>query len=581
MNIFSRIRLPKLGKNNFDLSYENKFTAQMGQLIPFTVQECVPGDQFQMSANVLVRFNPLVAPMMHRVDVYTHYFFVPNRLVWDEFKDFITGGEDGTLKPEVPYFTMRQLLLHCRKTGPTSGEFVYYHHILSGSLLDYLGVNIGLTPSQLSQLFPTRDAVLNSTLPWLDKPIDVQILRAYKLIYDEYYRNQNTQPLDDFDRGSGPIFNDDFDHDTAVLVDLFSIKYRNWGLDYFTSALPFSQRGPETLIPINGVSPINYTPTGYADNVLDENGNTITLDKLGSSPNSFPDRSLFGQTAGAGLTDGSQGSTQVSIDNSAKLSVDYENANITVRELRTAERIQEFLERSARGGARYIEQIKAHFGVFSSDARLQRPEYLGGGKQAVQISSVDQTSATDLTGSTTPLGSFAGKAISGGTSNQFRTKEIEEHGYIIGIMSVLPKGGYHQGLPRKFTRMDKLDYFFPEFQNIGEQEIKMHELYFGEQNAGNPEEGFGYIPRYSEYKVNQDEVHGDFKTTLAFWHLDRKFYNPPALNSFFSSTSGTIRNDIFAVNTDADGNAVPNLLIDVFNNIKARRPMLYYDNPSL
>lgn len=578
MNIFSRIRLPKLGKNNFDLSYENKFTAQMGQLIPFTVQECVPGDQFQMSANVLVRFNPLVAPMMHRVDVYTHYFFVPNRLVWDEFKDFITGGEDGTLKPEVPYFTMRELLLHLREYGPTEGgTFAYGEPIICGSLIDYLGINFGLSKDDLTSLFPTKGAIYGSELPWLDKPIDAQILRAYKLIYDEYYRNQNTQPLNDFDRTSGPIFNGDYSHDADVIADLFTIRYRNWGLDYFTSALPFSQRGPETLVPVTGTTNVNFTSNNSDKVVVASTGEMSELGEL--NVGTYNDgASGYGNLTVLG-NDGV--SRPVSIDNSRNLSVDYDNASITVRELRTAERIQEFLERSARGGARYIEQIKAHFGVFSSDARLQRPEYLGGGKQAVQISSVDQTSATDLTGSTTPLGSFAGKAISGGTSNQFRTKEIEEHGYIIGIMSVLPKGGYHQGLPRKFTRMDKLDYFFPEFQNIGEQEIKMHELYFGEQNAGNPEEGFGYIPRYSEYKVNQDEVHGDFKTTLAFWHLNRKFVSAPRLNGAFSSTQYNIRNDIFAVNTDADGNAVPNLLVDVFNNIKARRPMLYYDNPSL
>lgn len=580
MNIFSRIRIPKLGKNNFDLSFENKLTCQMGQLVPIVCQEVIPGDQFKMSSNILCRFNPLLAPMMHRVDVYTHYFFVPNRLVWDEWEDFITGGEDGLALPEKPYTTWRDIIKTYSRFGP-SGEFIKYNKVGPGSLLDFLGYSLGLSQPQLSSLKQNID---DASYDWLDEKLDILPLRAYSLIYNEYYRNQNTQSEIPIDKNSG-YFGDE--NDWEQLVSITPIRYRNWGLDYFTSALPFSQRGPEQLVPVKGEGSVNYTPTGHSDIVRVRDGSNpgssplwTSGDPLSASQTASPDND--GTNGLYGLSTSESGSLGLSIDNSKKLSVDYNDAQISIRDLRRAERLQEFLERSARAGSRYIEQIKGHFGVFSSDKRLQRPEYLGGGKQVVQISAVDQTSATDLDAGTTPLGSMAGKAISGGTTNGFKTSEMEEHGWIIGIMSVLPKGGYHQGLNRKLTRFDKLDYFWPEFQNIGDQEIKSKELYFAQtSNSENGEVGFGYTPRYAEYKCNHDEVHGEFKTTLDFWHLNRKFASMPKLNSNFSSTENNIRQDIFAVMTDADGNKVPNMMIDIYNNIKARRPMYYYENPDL
>ncbi len=588
MNIFSKIRLPKLGKNNFDLSFENKLTCQMGELIPIVCQEVVPGDQFKMSSNILVRFNPMIAPLMHRVDVYTHFFFVPNRLVWDEWEDFITGGEDGLAQPEKPYMTYRELLL--RSTEDSSNL------IGPNSLLDYMGVPCSIDPKKSPfgggrPLNTFSRGSLNSILDnydWVDTKFDVLPFRAYQLIFNEYYRNQNTDSERYVYKGSG--LEPEADPNTGWTNTTFIKAWRNWGLDYFTSALPFSQRGPEQLVPVTGTTPVQWFPNAQ-DRVRRLDGQAITGNLIG------PTGQLDGLQANlytVNSADGSVNSTGVpevvSIDNSQNLSVSYDDASITIRDLRRAERLQEWLERSARSGARYIEQIKGHFGVFSSDSRLQRPEYLGGGKQPVQISSVDQTSATNINGSDSPLGSPSGKGISGGTTNSFKTKEMEEHGWIIGIMSVLPKGGYHQGLNRKFSRFDKLDYFWPEFQNIGDQQIQTKELFCGQVPSGdfynnNPEVGFGYTPRYSEYKSNTDEVHGDFKTTLDFWHLNRKFDQIPVLNRDFSRTgnnsTSNIRQDIFAVQTDSEGNNIPNLYVDIYNNIKARRPMYYYENPDL
>lgn len=597
MNIFSRIRIPKLGKNNFDLSFENKLTCQMGQLIPIVCQEVIPGDEFKMASNILVRFNPLLAPMMHRVDVYTHFFFVPNRLVWDEWEDFITGGVDGLAMPDKPFTTYGELIKHQRNNStPIIGP---------NSLSDYLGVNSNFTKKSFSDWYKLKgysdkefdnltdeeiDNIL-SYLPWADVKIDTLPFRMYQLIFNEYYRNQNTQTEIPIYLGSGEQpFNDDNYPDTNIMFD---IRNRNWSLDYFTSALPFSQRGPEQLVPVTGTTPVTFN-LNSPDRVLTRNGSgnivqvnpdTMLGVQYGSPENhlqaGFAKYSQIENDNSVSIPSGSP----ASIDNSANLSVDYADASISIRDLRRAERIQEWLETAARAGSRYIEQIKGHFGIFSSDTRLQRPEYLGGGKQAVQISAVDQTSATDLDAGTTPLGSMAGKAISGGTTNGFKTKVMEEHGFIIGIMSVLPKGGYHQGLNRKFSRFDKLDYFWPEFQNIGDQEIKNKELFVAQIPSNNdtstPEGGFGYTPRYSEYKCNHDEVHGDFKTTLSFWHLNREFANQPRISNQFTTTKGNIRQDIFAVETDVEGNPVPNMMIDIFNNIKARRPMYYYEDPQL
>lgn len=580
MNIFSRIRIPKLGKNNFDLSFENKLTCQMGQLVPILCQEVLPGDEFKMSSNILVRFNPLVAPMMHRVDVYTHYFFVPNRLVWDEWEDFITGGEDGLAMPDKPYTTFRDLMINqSGNSTPIIGP---------NSLADYLGIpcNVNVNDpwnegKKLKEYTREEIDAKMDEYDWADVKIDTLPFRAYTLIYNEYYRNQNTQTEFPLYKGSGPQPYNHPERPGSTNI-YFDVRYRNWGLDYFTSALPFSQRGPEQLVPVTGSTGVNFN-YNTADMVRKSDGGIMpdgTYLTRGMSNGAASD---YGNLQIIADVDDTMG-PNVSIDNSRNLSVDYDNASITLRDLRRAEKIQEWQEISARAGSRYIEQIKGHFGIFSSDSRLQRPEYLGGGKQAVQISAVEQTSATDLNGSSTPLGTLAGKGISGGTTNGFKTKVAEEHGFIIGIMSVLPKGGYHQGLNRKFSRFDKLDYFWPKFQNIGDQEIKTKELYCGQLNSSkinNPEVGFGYTPRYAEYKCNSDEVHGDFKDTMDFWHLNRKFDSVPRLNSKFSTTLDNIRQDIFAVETDADGNKVPNMYVDIFNNITARRCMLYYEDPQL
>jgi len=272
------------------------------------------------------------------------------------------------------------------------------------------------------------------------------------------------------------------------------------------------------------------------------------------------------------------------IDVSLTHQVDLTSATAsTINELRKAFKLQEWLEANARGGSRYIEHIYNIFGVKSSDARLQRPEYLGGGKSSISISEVLQTSGTaqDDTGYTaTPLGEMAGHGINVGHSNDF-THSFEEHGLIIGIMSVRPQSSYSQGIPKMFTKFDKFDYFYPQFANIGEQEVKNKELFvISPQSSPSDEtleQTFGYVPRYTEYRFAQNTIHGEFKTTLDYWHLGRKFANPPQLNSEFIKIEED--NRIFAYEGTNEEN--DHLYCHMYFKINALRPLPLFNVPSI
>lgn len=549
--LFTTIATKKPKKSLFDLSFDNKLSLDMGKLVPILTQEVVPGDKFQLQAQIMLRFAPMLAPIMHRVDVYTHYFFVPNRLIWNDWEDFITGGKDGTLAPVPPYFNMFET-----KTNQ-KGDF-----LKPGTLFDYLGCPAVSNPSTINS---GAGGTAISSLPF----------RAYQLIYNEYYRDQNLMDEIDFDKGSGK-------ENHVIIEKLLSLRNRCWQKDYFTSALPWTQRGAEVTLPINGEANVIANP--QAGNGA--NGAFFRA-KYRSNGNIVDDAVL-------GTTDsGNIGAKKV--DNFAEIQIepnpstsgeypliaDLSNATaVTMNELRRAEKLQQWLEKNARGGARYVEQILSHFGVVSSDARLQRPEYLGGGKTPVVISEVLQTSASQ---EDSAQANPAGNGISVGTSHRFN-KYFEEHGFIIGIMSVLPKTAYQQGLPRMFQRTDKFDYYYPEFAHLGEQELLNSEVYLDPtaQNSSYNKGTFGYQSRYAEYKYNADTVHGDFRDSLNFWHLGRIFntidpqgegIGKPALNSEFVESKPS--NRIFNVTTDD----VNHLWAEVYQDIKAIRPMPKYGTP--
>ena len=532
MKLFDSIKIRAPRKNKFDLSHDRKFSARMGMLVPMFLTDVVPGDDFRVSSEILLRFAPMLAPVMHRVNVFTHYFFVPNRLIWDEWEDFITGGREGTANPIPPH-----VLWNEDYQGAIGGDGAFQ----PGLLNDYLGI-------------PT---VPSGTVATQGTKISVLPHRAYQLTYDEYFRDQNLSTPVDCLKTSGL-------QTVAEFTKLCTMRARCWEKDYFTSALPWAQRGGAVLMPVEGDADVTYKDVSQV--------------KQSSGVNPFSTTPIYGDPATSNLTvPSSVGPTSGRIENIDEIT--FQNASVTINDLRRSIRLQEWLEKNARGGARYIEQILSHFGVVSSDARLQRPEYLGGGKQPVSISEVLQTAqSTDLEG--LPTGNMAGHGISVGKTNGF-SKRFEEHGYVIGLMSVLPKTAYQNGLPRYFSRESRFDYYWPEFANIGEQEIKEKEIYINESmDPGAGENTWGYQSRYAEYKYQNSSVHGDFRESLAFWHMGRIFGNTgaPPLNESFVNSDPT--NRIFAVLGQSEGTNQP-MWCMCHNRVSARRPMPYYGTPTI
>ena len=543
MNIFDSILVKKPERSLFNLSHEFKLTGNMGYLYPILCQEVLPGDTWKVNSEILVRFAPMVAPIMHRVNVKINYFFVPNRLIWNQWEEFITGGEEGTSFPEKPYieFSSRN-----------------QSRIAVRSLADYLGFP---SPGINGNVLTGDNYVRYDALPF----------RAYSLIWNEYFRNQNLQEKLAIGMDSG-----------ADNTTNYKLLRRNWEKDYFTSALPFVQRGEPVKIPIDGGSVIingdgTLIPTESINVGTPAGERGLVTHSSGGSQQFL----AVNDPTGVSNDDPAVINGRVAVNDIANhLDGDIISVDGTINDLRTAYRLQRWLENNARAGSRYIEQLLSHFGVKSSDARLQRPEYLGGYSAPVVISEVLQNSGVQIDGDGNPVGTpqanMAGKAMALDKSHRIK-KFFEEHGFIIGLLSVMPRTSYQQGLPRQYQRANRYDYYWPEFANLGEQDIKNNEVYFNFATSHGDDTTFGYQQRFAEYRYIPSSVHGEFKSNLQFWHLGRIFGNAPALNAQFVSTED-VRSDVFAVE---DEEAADKLWIEVYNNIKAVRPMPKFAIPTL
>lgn len=512
-NIFEKVKVKAPSRSKFDLSHDVKMSLKFGYLYPSMVMECVPGDQFTISCESLIRVAPLLAPLMHRIDVFMHYYFVPTRILWDGWEDFVTQQPWDGVPPTHPFFEFGE-----GGTIPTDLAF-----------LTYFG---------LPQAYPA--------LPSAPIAINPFPFAAYQVIYNEYYRDQNLIAEVDYKL-------DDGDNSSRIDTDFCVRRLRAWEHDYFTSALPFAQKGVPVKIPMNGIVELSEDlPLAPGKFVLPSTG--IATDTGAISQDGVPPNVAV-TIDSAGQTYDPQGSLVVN------------NAEATINDLRRAYRLQEWYEKQARGGTRYIEAILAHFGVRSSDARLQRPEYITGTKTPVTISEVLNSAGVE---GGPVQGNMAGHGVSVVNGN-YGKHFCEEHGYIIGIMSVMPKTAYQQGVPKMFLKTnDVFEYFWTEFANIGEQEIKHVELY-GE--SATADTVFGYIPRYAEYKYMNNRTAGEFQDELAYWHMTRIFDEQPLLNQEFIEC--VPRTDIFP---DTSGNDY--LYAHIYHQIKAIRPMPFYGTPT-
>lgn len=562
MSIFSKVKAVRPKRSTFDLTHSNKLTCNMGELVPFMCQPVVPGDTWSNRSKLLIRFAPLIAPVMHKISVYTHFFYVPYRLVWDNWESFWTGNNDNSKQEfngTFPQLTYCDDMFVQAKGGPMEKLFK------PGSLADYLGL-------------PTSEQVTSSSsTAMMNENVSALPFRAYQLIYNEYYRDENLVPEIPIptDDGLHSIQRPQDGHATEVTAGLMTLRRRAWQKDYFTSALPWPQKGAQQYVPVTTVieagTKIEVKPAAASTSsdaglsVYGTEGQllgTMILDQSESSG-----RLVF-QKAGGGNFSSQPNAFAANAGYITLKDLQAAGASFDINSLRRSNRIQQWLERNARGGSRYIESLASHFGVVSDDLRLQRPEMIGGGKAPVQISDTLQTSQTT---ETSPQGQYAGVGFAYGTSNSFR-RTFKEAGLIIGIMSVMPKPGYMSGISRHWTKFDKFDYYWPEFAKLGEQPILNKEL---SVLSSDPNGTFGYAPRYAEYKYIPDTVHGEFKDSLSFWNLARKFDTAPALNEEFITCNPS--NRIFAVEDASEHH----LFVEILNECKARRPMPYLPDPSL
>lgn len=535
-------------RSRFDRSFVRKMTFNEGKLVPFFVDEVLPGDTISLTVRDFCRLATPVAPFMDNLYLDKFFFFVPNRLVWEHWQNFCFEQED-------PDDSTDYVVPTCQLAGGTAGENGI------GTVWDYFALPTGLT-----------NALNVNALPF----------RMYYLIWNEWFRDENLQKSVKIDKSdANAVFKADRINDQPSwifftgtnYVNGFALAPRGKRFDYFTSALPFQQKGPGVSIGLAGTAAVDSTiPIDWPMEVKPNGGSYSTVNRYELADTGYATRT--GALWTNNSNDNNWSGTNLKLPDFSKgLTVDLDSSSIfTISSLRTAFQMQKFYERLARGGSRYTEVLTSFFGVVSPDSRLQRPEYLGGSSKMMNINPVAQTSST---GDVTPQGNLAAYGVSASKYHAF-TKSFVEHGYIIGLLEVRADLTYQQGINKMWLRSTVYDWYWPTFAHLSEQAILNAEIYA--QGTDDDKGVFGYQERYAEYRYHPSEICGHFRSTytkpLDVWHLSQKFDSLPTLSDQFIQDNPPV-DRVVAVKD------YPHFLIDIGFKYHTTRTMPMYGIPGL
>ncbi len=520
---FTMIPKADIPRSSFDCQSTHKTTFDAGYLIPVYVDEMLPGDTFRLNMTAFARLATPIYPVMDNMYLDSFFFFVPNRLLWSNWQKFM--GQQANPNDSISYVVPQQVC-------PVGGYAI-------GSLQDYMGLP---TVGQVS-----NTGTVSHCAFWP---------RAYNLIWNEWFRDENLQNSVTVDTGDGP------DN-----VANYTLLRRGKRKDYFTSALPWPQKGASVTLPLG--SRANIKVDQFAGASALDHKFVVIQGRTGGA-----DDIAANATFGTGV-----GNVDFSNDDKANLYADLSTATAaTINQLRQSFQIQKLLERDARGGTRYTEIIRAHFGVISPDARLQRPEYIGGGSTSININPIAQTSGTNASGTTTPMGTLAAMGTALAHNHGF-TYSATEHGVILGMVAVRADLTYQQGLARMWSRSTRYDFYFPAFATLGEQAVLNKEIYV--RGDANDDGVFGYQERWAEYRYYPSRISSLFRSTAAGtidgWHLAQRFTSLPTLNTTFIQDNPPVSR-VVAVGAAANGQQ---FIFDSFFDVKKARPMPMYSVPGL